>query len=98
MESFFREKEMKHETKAVKMEITVYTAQSCPYCTMAKRYLSSKGIAFEEVDVSVDREKAMEMVSKSGQMGVPQIEINGRMIVGFNQPAIDAELSKLPMI
>ena len=71
------------------MEVKIYTTQTCPYCTMAKDYLKSKGVEFEEIDVSSDREKAMEMMKKSGQMGVPQIEINGKMIVGFNQAAID---------
>jgi len=71
------------------MEVKIYTTQTCPYCTMAKDYLRSKGVEFEEIDVSSDREKAMEMMKKSGQMGVPQIEINGKMIVGFNQAAID---------
>ena len=74
------------------MEVKIYTTQTCPYCTMAKDYLKSKGVEFEEIDVSSDREKAMEMMKKSGHMGVPQIEINGKMIVGFNQAAIDEAL------
>ena len=73
------------------MEVKIYTTQTCPYCTMAKDYLKSKGVEFEEIDVS-DQEKAQEMMQKSGQMGVPQIEINGKIIVGFNQAAIDEAL------
>jgi len=56
---------------------------------MAKRYLSSKNIPYEDIDVSADRNAAMEMVVKSGQRGVPVLDINGSIIIGFNQPAID---------
>ncbi len=57
--------------------------------------MKEKGVEFEEIDVSVDREAAQEMINKSGQMGVPQMEINGKMIVGFDQEAIEEELKKL---
>jgi glutaredoxin-like YruB-family protein len=75
--------------------IIVYSTPTCPYCYLVKDYLKAKGIEFEEKDVSKDREAAREMVEKSGQMGVPQIEINGKIIVGFNRDAIDEELSKM---
>ncbi len=71
------------------MSVKVYSTPSCPYCTMAKRYLSSKNIPYEDIDVSADRNAAMEMVVKSGQRGVPVLDINGSIIIGFNQPAID---------
>lgn len=71
------------------MAIKVYSTPSCPWCTVAKNYLTSKHIQFEEVDVSRNREAAMEMVQKSGQRGVPVIDINGRIIVGFDQATID---------
>ena len=61
---------------------------------MLKDYLNEKKIEFENIDVSLDRKAAEEMVEKSGQMGVPQIEINGRMIVGFDREAIEEELAK----
>lgn len=70
----------------------VYKTPTCPYCHMAIEYLRSKGVRVEEVDVSNDQDAAMEMVQKSGQMGVPVIEIGGRIIIGFNRPAIDAAL------
>ena len=76
-------------------KIIVYSTPSCPYCTLAKDYLNQKGIEFEEKDVSLDRESAREMIEKSGEMGVPQIDINGKIIVGFNRDAIDEELSKI---
>lgn len=76
-------------------QIKVYTTPTCPWCRMLKEYLSEKKIEFEAIDVSLDRKAAEEMVEKSGQMGVPQIEINGKMIVGFDREAIEEELSKL---
>jgi glutaredoxin-like YruB-family protein len=75
------------------MKIKVYSTQTCPWCVRLKEYLRSKKIKFQEVDVSEDEEAANEMIEKSGQMGVPQIEINGKMIVGFDKEAIDEELA-----
>lgn len=75
-------------------KIVVYSTPSCPYCGLAKDYLNQKGVEFEEKDVSLDRAAAREMIEKSGEMGVPQIEINGKIIVGFNRDAIDEELSR----
>jgi glutaredoxin 3 len=75
-------------------KIIVYSTPSCPYCHLVKDYLKDKGVEFEDKDVSVDRAAAREMVEKSGQMGVPQIIINDKVIVGFNRDAIDEELNK----
>jgi glutaredoxin 3 len=61
---------------------------------MAKKYLESKQVAFEEINVENDQIKAQEMIEKSGQMGVPVLEINGEVIVGFNRPEIDRALAK----
>ncbi len=74
------------------MSVSIYTTPSCPYCTMAKQYMSGKNVSYTEYDVSRDTRKAEEMVRKSGQMGVPVIEINGRVILGFNRPEIDRAL------
>lgn len=79
--------------KAKQKKVIVYTSPSCPYCNMVKQYLLSKSVEFEEVDVSLSREKAQEMLRKSGRMGVPQVDISGRMIVGFNQAAIEEALA-----
>jgi glutaredoxin 3 len=76
-------------------KIIVYSTPTCPYCHLVKDYLEEKKIEFEEKDVSKDREAAREMIKKSGQMGVPQIDINGKIIVGFDREAIDEELSKI---
>lgn len=59
---------------------------------MAKDFLKKNNIKFEDVDVSQNQEEAKEMVKKSGQMGVPVIDINGKIIVGFDQEAIKKEL------
>jgi len=72
--------------------ITVYSTPSCSYCTMAKNYLDSKGIKYTDYDVSRDQKRGEEMVKKSGQMGVPVLDINGSIIVGFDKNKIDASL------
>ncbi len=76
------------------MSVKVYSTSSCPWCTVAKNYLASKNVKFEDVDVNRNREAAMEMVRKSGQRGVPVLEINGDIIIGFDQMAIDNALRK----
>ncbi len=75
-------------------KVIVYSTPTCPYCHLVKDYLKEKGVEFEDKDVSVDRVAAREMIEKSGQMGVPQIIINDKIIVGFNRDAIDEELNK----
>ncbi len=70
------------------MNVTVYSTQSCPYCVMLKDFLKEKGIEFKDYDVSTDREKAKEMIDKTGQQGVPVIDIGGKAIVGFDRAAI----------
>ncbi|MEM3556219.1 MAG: glutaredoxin domain-containing protein [Candidatus Micrarchaeia archaeon] len=74
------------------MGVTVYSTPTCPYCIMVKAFLKQNNIPFQEVDVSKDRKAAMEMFEKSGQMGVPVVDINGKIIVGFDREAIKKEL------
>ncbi len=74
------------------MSVNVYSTQSCPYCVMVKDYLKSKKVQFSDFDVARDQVRAQEMVKKSGQMGVPVVDINGRIIIGFNRPEIDKAL------
>ncbi len=76
-------------------KIKVYSTPTCPYCRMVKTFLKEKGVDFEDIDVSVDSKAAEEMIKKSGQMGVPQIEINEKIIVGFDREAIEMELSNV---
>lgn len=73
--------------------IKVYTTDSCPWCVKAKNYLKSKNIAFEEVNVAEDMIGREEMLKKSKQLGVPVLDINGTVIVGFDKPAIDTALT-----
>lgn len=74
------------------MSVSLYSTPSCVYCRLAKDYFRQNSIAFNEYNVASDHRRADEMVRKSGQMGVPVIEINGRIIVGFNKPEIDRAL------
>ncbi len=70
------------------MAVTVYSTPACPWCYRAKDFLKENKIAFTDVDVSVDRKAATDMVKKSGQMGVPVIDIDGEIIVGFDKDKI----------
>lgn len=74
-------------------KVTVYSTPTCPFCVMAKNYIKSKGLEFEDVDVSQDQQKAIEMVQKSGQMGVPVIEIDGKIVVGYQPQIFDSLLA-----
>lgn len=73
-------------------KVTIYSTPTCTYCTMAKDFFDENDIKYENVDVSVDENKRNEMIEKSGQMGVPVIDIEGEIIVGFNEPKIKETL------
>ena len=73
--------------------IKIYSTSSCPYCIRVKQFLKDNNIEFAEYDVSKDEEKANEMTERSGQMGVPVIDIDGEIIVGFDKEAISKALS-----
>ncbi len=70
------------------MEIKIYTTATCGYCHMAKNFFDENNIKYTEIDVSSDREKADEMIKKSGQMGVPVIEIGDKIVIGFDKKRI----------
>ena len=72
--------------------VTVYSTPTCPYCNLAKDYLSKNKVKYKEVDVSSDMKAAQEMISKSGQMGVPVIDIDGKIIIGFDKDEIASAL------
>ncbi len=74
------------------MSVTVYSTPTCPYCHMVKDYLKESKVEFVDVNVAEDQAQAQAMVEKSGQMGVPVIDINGTIIVGFDKPKIEAAL------
>jgi len=69
-------------------KVIVYSTLTCPYCHYAKDFLKEHKIPFEDVDVSKNQERAQEMIEKSGQMGVPVIDVNGTIIFGFDRIAI----------
>jgi glutaredoxin-like YruB-family protein len=69
--------------------VIVFSTPSCTYCNAAKKYFRQQGIRFRDVDVSKDQAAARDMVRRSGQQGVPVIDIGGRIIVGFDRPKID---------
>ncbi|WP_294135665.1 glutaredoxin family protein [uncultured Clostridium sp.] len=73
--------------------IKVYSTESCPWCVKAKQYLKSKNIEYIEVNVGEDMEGREEMIKLSGQMGVPVINIDGKIIVGFDKMAIDEAIN-----
>lgn len=72
-------------------KITVYSTPTCYYCTLAKDFFNKSGISYENKNVGVDRAAAQEMIMKSGQMGVPVIDIGGKIVVGF-QPEVFQKL------
>ena len=73
--------------------VKIYSTPTCPYCKKAKEFLKQNKIEFEDIDVSKDHKAALEMIEKSGQMGVPVIEINGKIIVGFDKEEIEKALA-----
>ncbi len=73
-------------------KVIVYSTPTCPFCIRAKQYLKDNNIKFVEHDVGANQDKAQEMIKKSGQMGVPVIDIEGKIIVGFDKDMIMGEL------
>ncbi len=70
-------------------KITMYSTPSCVYCRMAKEYFKKNNLAFEELDVADNDEAREDMVRKSRQLGVPVIDIDGQVIVGFDKRTLD---------
>jgi glutaredoxin-like YruB-family protein len=76
--------------------VVVFSSPTCVWCTRAKTYLRSRGISFQDVDVSRDPAAARDLIRRTSQMGVPVVEIDGRSIVGFDQARIDTALGLRP--
>lgn len=72
--------------------VTVYSAPWCAFCHAAREYLEKIGVEYEVKDVDTDSTYAEEVVQKSGQMGIPVLDIDGDIVVGFDRPRIDAAL------
>lgn len=81
----------KDENKAQK-NVVVYTTPTCSWCTTVKRHLDVNGVRYREINVAADAKAAEAMVKKSGQQGVPQTEINGQIVVGFDKTRINSLL------
>ncbi|OGG37731.1 NrdH-redoxin [Candidatus Jorgensenbacteria bacterium GWA1_54_12] len=75
-------------------KITIYTTPTCVYCKMTKQFFAEHNVQYEEKDVAENESAAHEMVEKSGQMGVPVIDIDGNIIVGFDKKKL-SELLKI---
>jgi glutaredoxin 3 len=73
-------------------KVKVYSTPTCPFCIRAKQFLKESAVSFEDVDVSMNQEAAEEMIKKTGQMGVPVIDIEGEFIVGFDKEKIKKAL------
>ena len=80
-------------TSSMNDSVIVYSATWCGFCHAAKQYLDKLGISYEDRDVESKPEYLNEAVTKSGQMGIPVLDINGQIIVGFDRPKIDAALA-----
>lgn len=74
------------------MSVTVYSTNSCPWCVKAKDFLKQNNVEFEEINVAQDAKGLQDMEEKSGQRGVPVIDANGTIIVGFDRDALKAAL------
>lgn len=70
-------------------KVRIFSTPTCPWCVRAKQYLEEHNIEFEDIDVMQDQDAAKEMVEKSGQTGVPVLEIDGHIVVGFDKEKID---------
>ncbi len=76
------------------MEITIYTTPTCVYCKMAKKFFADNNVAYSEKDVQADMAAREEMVKKSGQLGVPVIDIDGQIVVGFDKERLESLVLK----
>ncbi len=72
--------------------ITIYSTPTCHFCQLAKEYMKTHGIPFTEYNVATDLEKRKEMVDKSGQLGVPVLDIDGKIVVGFDQEEFEGAI------
>jgi len=83
----------KEDIKMTVKDVIVYSTPTCPYCVRVKEYLTKKGVVYRDVNVAVDRVAAHEMVQKSGQMGVPVIAVDDKVVIGFDQKELDRLLN-----
>lgn len=70
------------------VKVTMYTTPWCVYCKMAKEFFKKNNVTVEEKDVAADEAARNEMIQKSGQLGVPVIDVGGKIVVGFDKPRL----------
>lgn len=92
IKDFFQQRITMTEIKP-QPRVIVFSTPTCSFCNMAKQYFRQKGVKFKDVDVSRDPAAARDMVRRSGQQGVPVIDIGGKIVVGFDRVKIDKYLS-----
>ncbi len=79
--------------------VKIYTTPTCPWCKKTKEFLKQQKVKYTEIDVSLDQKAAQEMMKKSGQMGVPVLDVNGKIIVGFDPQGIQNAIAvKKPVL
>lgn len=78
--------------------VTIYSATWCAFCHAAKQYLDKLGVKYEDKDVDSNLQNATESVTKSGQRGIPVLDIGGDIIIGFDRPKIDAALKSHKLV
>ena len=76
------------------VEVKIYSTKTCPWCVKVKDFLKENNVNFEEFDVAEDEEKRNELIEKSGQMGVPVIDVDGQIVIGFDKTKLE-QLLKL---
>lgn len=74
-------------------KVTIYTTPTCVYCKMTKAFFKENNVQYEEKDVSIDRVAVDEMIQKSNQMGVPVIDIDGKILIGFDKEGLSRLLN-----
>jgi len=83
---------IKKAKRSPKKNVTIYTTSTCLYCKMAKEFFAKNKIKYKEINVTADNKAGQDMIKKSRQMGVPVIEINGKIIVGYDRHEIEKAL------
>lgn len=76
------------------MEVKIYTLPTCSWCVKLKEWLKKKKVSFQEFDLIEEENARDEIIEKSGQMSVPVIEIDGKILIGFNEKKLEAALGK----
>ncbi len=69
-------------------KVKIYTTVTCPWCKKTKEFFKENNVKYKEVDVGNDQKAAQEMIKKSGQMGVPVVDVDGEIVIGFDEPRL----------